>query len=154
MRKLLEHIIPVVGDLSLRSVATLRKKEPDAFLRYRDALTRITDEFLRNHKHLTKKDAQEIFHDYIESEVRKIREAITSKRKSAAKQFAAGAVGLFASVAIGAFALPVPPPVVTAVQAGSALLLGNTAKECLAHSNERANDFYFLLRLTQAARRH
>jgi hypothetical protein len=154
IEKLLSHIIPVVGDLSLRSVVALRKKEPEAFQRYRDALTRIIDEFLRSHKRLTKKDAEELFHDYIESEVRKIRQAITSKRKSAAKQFAAGATGLFASVAIGAFALPVPLPIVTAVQAGSALLLGNTARECLAHSEERTNDFYFLLRLAQAAGRH
>jgi hypothetical protein len=154
VRKMLSHIVPVVGDLSLRAVLRLRKKEPDAFVRYRDALTRIINEFLRTHTRLTKRDAEEIFHDYIESEIRKIRQAITSKRKSAAKQFAAGAAGLFASVAIGAFGLPVPAPVVTAVQAGTALLLGNTARECLAHSEDRTNNFYFLLRLTQAAGRH
>jgi hypothetical protein len=153
VRKMLSHVIPVVGDLSLRAVARLRNSEPEAFARYRDALTRIIDKFLRQHKRLTKKEAQEIFHDYIEAEVRKIRQLITSKHKSAAKQFLAGAAGLFASVAIGAFALPIPPPVVTTVQTGSALLLGSAAKECLAHSDERTNDFYFLLRLRQAAGR-
>jgi hypothetical protein len=132
----------------------LRSKEPEAFARYREALTRIIDEFLRDHKHLTKKDAEEIFRDYIDAEVRKIRELIMSKRKSAAKQFLAGVAGLVASVAIGAFGLPVPPPVATTVQAGGALLLSNAAKECLAHSEERTNDFYFLLRLTQAAGKH
>jgi hypothetical protein len=154
VRKMLSHIIPVVGDLSLRAVIRLRKTEQEAFSRYRDALTRIIDEFLRGHKRLTKKDADEIFHDCIESELRRIRQLITSKRKSAAKQFAAGAAGLFASVAVGAFSLPVPPPVVTAVQAGSALLLGHTARECLSHSEERTNDFYFLLRLKQAGGWH
>lgn len=154
VREMLSHIVPVVGDLSLRAVVRLRNSEPESFARYRDALTRIIDEFLRDHKRLTKKDAQEIFHDYIDTEVRKIRQLLMSKRKSAAKQFLAGAAGLFASVAIGAFALPIPPPVVATVQTGGALLLGNAAKECLAHSDERTNDFYFLLRLTQAAGKH
>jgi hypothetical protein len=35
VRKLLSHIIPVVGNLSLRAVVQLRKKEPDSFVRYR-----------------------------------------------------------------------------------------------------------------------
>ena len=151
VQKMLAHIVPVVGDLSLQSVARLRKREPDAFERYRSALTRIIDEFLSKHKRLSKKEANEIFHDYIEAEVRKIRQLITSKRKSSAKQFLAGAAGLFASVAIGAFALPIPLPLAAAVQTGGALLLGNAAKECLGHSEERTNDFYFLLRLMDAS---
>jgi hypothetical protein len=154
VQTMLAHIIPVVGDLSLHSVARLRKKEPEAFARYRAALTKIIDEFLRDHKRLTKRDAAEIFHDYIEAEVRKIRQLLTSKRKSAAKQFLAGAAGLFASVAIGAFALPIPPPVATAVQTGGSLLMGNAARECLAHSDERSNDYYFILRLIEATGRH
>ena len=154
VRRMLSHIIPVVGDLSLRAVVRLRQKEPESFARYRDALTRIIDEFLRDHKRLSKNDAREIFQDYIDAEIRKIRRLITSKRKSAAKQFLAGAAGLFATVAIGAFALPVPPPVVTTVQAGGGLLLGSAAKECLAHSDERTNDFYFLLRLAGMAGKH
>jgi len=154
VEKLLSHVIPVIGDLSLRGVVALRKKEPDAFARYRDALTKITDEFLKDRKRITKKDAAEIYHDYIESEVRRIQQAITSKRKSAAKQFVAGAAGLFASVAIGAFALPVAQPVIDVVKTGGAMLLGHAARECLGHSDERANDFYFLLRLSHAAARH
>jgi hypothetical protein len=154
VRNMLSHIIPVIGDLSLRAVVRLRAKEEESFARYRDALTKIIDEYLRDHKRLTKKDAREIYHDYIQSEVAKIRGLITSKRKSAAKQFLAGAAGLFATVAMGAFSLPVPPSVVATVQAGSGLLLGNVAKECLAHSDERTNNFYFLLRLTQLAGRH
>jgi hypothetical protein len=54
--KMLSHVIPVVGDLSLRRVVQLRSKEPEAFARYREALTRIIDEFLRDHKRLTKND--------------------------------------------------------------------------------------------------
>ena len=151
VEKLLSHVIPVIGDLPLRNVVALRKKEPDAFARYRDALTKITDEFLRDRKHITKRVAAEIFHDYIESEVRRIQQAITSKRKSAAKQFVAGAAGLFATVAIGAFALPIAQPVVDVIKTGGAMLLGNAARECLGHSDERSNDFYFLLRLSHAA---
>ena len=151
VRRLLSHVIPVVGNMPLRAVVHLRKKEPEVFVQYRNALTRITDEFLRGRKRLTKKDAAEIYHDNIESEVNRIQQAITSKRKAAANQLFAGAAGLFATVVIGGFALPIAPPIVAALKAGSAMLLGNVAKECFAHSNERMNDFYFLLRLSQAA---
>lgn len=145
VRELLSHIIPVVGHLSMREVVKLRKTEGESFLRYRAALTKIIDEFLRQHKKLTKKDAREIFHDYIEREVLNIEGLIFSKRKAASKQFVAGAAGLFASVAIGAFAVPFPPLVTAAVAGASSLLMGNAAKESLSHSPETANDFYFLL---------
>jgi hypothetical protein len=95
----------------LRQVIRLRKNEGEVFARYRDALTLITDEFLQSRKRISKRDTAEIYNDYIASEVRRIQQAITSKRKSSVKQLLAGAAGLFANVAVGAFALPVPTPV-------------------------------------------
>jgi len=155
LHHLLAHLVPLMGDLPVETLMRIRREERDSFVRYRYALHQLLSEVVAKKKRTSKREIQELFREKIEPEIKRMKSELKLERKRQAKRIVGGAVGLAASVALGAFGGFLPLLAKGAAVAGSAMiggrLLSKAAEQVCEHgANLREkNDFYFLLRAAQ-----
>jgi hypothetical protein len=152
----LMHSVPILAELSIATLARIRREERDSFESYRKAITQITSDVLHPSRKLSKRKAQALLKDSIEPELIRLRNEIRYERRRQTKRIAGGLATIAAGIAIGAFGgLPVAiggALTGVAVLTGGRLLgkAGEVACEHGANLRQQ-NDLYFLLRLEQEA---
>jgi hypothetical protein len=149
----LTHEIPLFSQLSLDSLVRLRREEPDAFSRYRNALDEIVRAHVQSRGGLTRSDARQIYLDRLRPEIENLesqakRSRITALKAMGRKTAATGAIlglGLYTKCLTNAGDI---------LKVAGVSLLAGLAEQALSSAQKnpdvvRDSDFYFLLRIKQ-----
>jgi hypothetical protein len=147
----LHHEVPLLGEVSLRHILSLRVSEYDSFQLYRDALKQVVRDCISSGHPCTPKTARDICSDVILPQVRKLRTEARSKRRSAARKTLASTAAVTAAIGIGAISGMIPPTLERVFQIGGIALAGKLGDLLGAiekyPSEVRSHNMYFLLRL-------
>jgi hypothetical protein len=144
----LTHSIPLLGDFSLATAVRIRKEEPDAFLVYRGALTKIVREAVKESGTLTEERAVEIVADILQPKVAKIRQLEATERTRASKKSKVWLGVTAAALTLGFFKGLTPTEY--SLLGSSLFGLVDSLTQLKANPNAIRNEnFYYLLRLTQ-----
>jgi hypothetical protein len=150
----LAHEVPMFSELSLATAVRIRREDGDAFVAYRDALNRIMRDHLAAGGGVSAQDARQIFCEFVEPKLRKLRARAEGEKKS--RRNKALAKGLIPAVLItlGLFGglLPAQWSELLKVIGGFGLAreLGETLSTLGGDTAEvKSDEFYFLLRVAR-----
>jgi hypothetical protein len=147
----LTHSIPMFAGLPLHEIAQLRKEEPDAFIRYRNALGGIVRDHVQNPKGMTEKDAKGLYADWLKPELDGLEVAAHGAWKTGAARLAQKVAVTAAVVALGVYTNVLSAEVATVLKALGLTYLVSTADAAIAESRAasatvKKHSLYFLLR--------
>jgi hypothetical protein len=150
--RLLTHELPMLKRIDMGRIVSIRRREADTFIAYRQALSKAMGEVLTSSDPPSRNDAIQLYRDVLRPEVDKIEARF---RRSRRQQFvAAGTTALvYTGVMAISIATGVLPPTATALLGlvGGAESVNTIVKAVgtsLAPPEPlRANDFYFLWRV-------
>jgi hypothetical protein len=146
----LTHEIPLLSNLDIREVLTMRKEEPTAFDQYRVALSGILTDYVRPRKTVGTLEAKKIYRERLLPElVRLRREVETHQRKMHRKSVVTAATaGLIVALGItaGLTSTELAAMGTGALMGGLSGLLGEASAEPDLVKN---NQMYFLLKLAE-----
>jgi hypothetical protein len=141
------HALPLLDDLPLSRLVTIRREERDSFARYRLAIRLILTEVANRKKRVGEREVRELFREQIEPKLAQMKSELYQERKRQIRRIVGGVGAMAASLALGAFGRILP----LAAGGLGGTLLSKAALSTCEHgaSLKEKNDFYFLLRLTQ-----
>ena len=143
----LTHAIPILDELPTATVVRIRNEEPDSFLRYRVALSKILTEYIKARKHVEPSEAKQIYADLLLPEILRLRSETKNYRKAkmagAIKKGASSAI----AVTLGLFGGFSPEVTAALIAAGVTGLLDVVSENQKAKSEIRNENFYFLLKI-------
>jgi len=147
----LTHSIPMFPDLPLHTIAELRREEPEAFLRYRNALTGIIRDHVQDPKGLTEKDARALYVDWLRPELDGLETAAKGSWKVGAARVAQKAAVTGAVVALGVYTNLLSAAGAAILKALGLTYVANTIDEAIGETRRASEDvkkhnLYFLLR--------
>ena len=154
IQKYLTCLVPVVGNIDLVDLIQLRKKEEDAFIVFRNVLGKTVDEYIKNNKEFTERDAKQIYGDVLQPQVAKLNTRVQSAKRHFVKNSSAKVVSWVGAISLGVY-LGLLPSEFAAVAGALGLvpLIANVTNEILARNNSedeiRKEDVYFLWKITQ-----
>ena len=158
--ELLNHTVPLLGDLSIETLLRIRREERDSFLKYRSALNRVLKDVAGRQKHVGKREVRDLYKQVIEPQLIGMRAEMHQERRRQIRRIVGGLGTLAATVSLGIFGGVVPLVIKGTVAAAGAMvggrLLSKAAEAQCEHGAmlKEKNDFYFLLRLTQETEVH
>lgn len=144
------HRVPVIQNIDINDIVTLRKKDGESFDVYRDNINSI----LKKYDTLDSKAMLEIQRDIINPELHKIKHTITNSKKSILKSTVNNVLLLSAGVGIGVFKglLPMDYASVMGVIGGIPTITNLTSSIINGGSETaKSNQFYFLYELGKRA---
>ena len=150
----LTHQIPLLETVPIPTIIRLRHEEPDAFVKYRNSVNDIAEQFIRDCKELSESEVRDVVNDKFKRPVQELFADAEAKENRLAKKSAQRAVISTALVSLGVFGGIFPAHVRELIQTlGAFSLVKDAAKAftTLGETDEdlRKNNFYFLLRLRQ-----
>ena len=145
----LTHALPLLADASLADIVRIRKEDRESFAAYQHEITALTREALDGN--LSKSEAREAFKSKLLPKITRIEKELATERSKLKKYLGFGTAGIAASVAIGAFGLPLLTAVPVATVATGLLAKGVQRAVEATPEIKQNNDLYFLVRLLQQA---
>ena len=151
------HTIPLFEEVSVETALELRAKEPEAFLNYRSALSKILGEYVRAGKAVTEAEARDIYEDRLLPELHNLeaqaRAQARSSRRRATRKLATSSVLVAFGVYAGLFSPHMADMVKVAAGFGLVKEMTEAVGELICSPSEIQNhNLYFLLRLKQESR--
>jgi hypothetical protein len=150
----LNHVVPVLAELSLSTLVRIRGEERDSFESYRQAITGIANDVLDRHKQLLKREALEMLRSLVEPQLIRIKKDVHYERKRQTNRVVGGLAAVAAAIGIGAYGGF--PAIATTAAAGALAVTGGgllrkAAEVACEHGPNlrQQNDLYFLARLEQ-----
>jgi len=150
----LTHSIPILGDLSIRSVLKVRRDDRESFLIYRDTITNILKDHLSRGSELSERDTNQIYNDVQRPELIRLERAVRDHRRAHRRDTLAKLVGPAAVMSLGFASGLVPNELQKLFVALGGLKVLNDMTEAVASIRERPDEvrnhsLYFLLQLAQ-----
>jgi hypothetical protein len=151
----MNHEIPLLAELPLRRLLTIRRSDYESFLSYRAAMQQLIRDCIATGGHIDRDSAREICLDIIAPQVRKLRVDAKVKRKSAIRKAIGGTAAVSAAIGLGLLSGMIPPELQRVFQIGGVALagkLGDIIGAIEKHPSEiRSHNMYFLLKLISQA---
>jgi hypothetical protein len=156
--KYLSSMVPFAGDVPISKLLILRKREEEAFQRYRSALDAITKEAASQGTGLTVNGARAIYSDIIAPELARLDQIIAEAKRDLIKAPLAAVVGTAAIISFGVYSGMVPAELTAVASAlGLTKTIYDTASQLVnladVKSRIRPEKFYFLWRVMHASRK-
>lgn len=152
----LTHTIPLLKEIPIRTVLKVRRSEPEAFLNYRSAVTKIVRDYVRKGTTIRDNDASEIYLDVLKPQLDALDSQARNVRRIELKRSAAKIVISSALVGLGIYGGLLSPHMVDIVKTIGGFSVGKDLLETIAEIQKNPTDvknhnLYFLLRLKQAS---
>jgi hypothetical protein len=152
----LTHTVPLMNDVPIKTILTLRRNEPEAFQNYRSTLTGIVRTHIRNGKPVTDSEAKEIYLDVLKPQLDALQVQAETARRTPLRKGALRVVATSALIGLGIYSGILPSHVADLVKTiGGFSVTKDLADTFLAIQRNppeiRNNNLYFLLRLKQEA---
>jgi hypothetical protein len=153
--KYLTTIVPFAPDVPIGALFKLRQRESEAFLVFRDSLTKAVDT-VSSERTFDKHDAQELYSDVVLPSLSQLDVRVKSAQKDLIKGTGTKALAWSAALGIGILSGIVPKSIESAVQAmGVAKIMADLAEGGLkSHQRPEAirqDKMYFLWKVRQHA---
>lgn len=158
IRQHLTAIVPYVQDVPIRDLLRLRRREPEAFILFRQSLNDAVDEVRRAKGDFTDRDARAIHGDILAPKLALLDAKVKSARRGLVKSTAKKAAAWAGAITFGMYAGVVPSDYVAAASAlGLTQVVADLATG-LAGSGEakeqmRSEDMYFLWRVREKTKK-
>jgi hypothetical protein len=150
---LLKQELPLLSELPLRRVLSIRRNERDVFLLYRNALSGVVKQYLKPGNELTEAASREIFTDSILPQLLKLKVDASARRRSARRRSMTKVMAPFAAVGLGMIAGLIPAEMKEIFKAGGVAAATQLADLLTSLEKNPAevhsHNFYFLFRLSQ-----
>jgi hypothetical protein len=148
----LSHEIPLPSDLPIRTILSIRSKDHESFLLYRQALKKIVRDSV-NDGDLTVERAKQIAGDVLGPQLRKLNIDSKAKRRALVKRSTAKMAAMPLMVTVGVMS-GLSPDILRAIFALAGVSLAGQVAEKLAAIEKnptevRSHDMFFLLRTMQ-----
>jgi hypothetical protein len=154
----LEMLVPFLSDVPISDLLTLRKKEGDAFIRFRAALKQAVEEFKSAGPSFTAKDAKTLHADFIAPELSRLNQKVAEAKRDVLKIPMSSAVGTVAAIGFGLYTGLIPAELRIAAEAlGITKIVSDAVGKIVEKSDIRATvrpeQFYYLWKVQQASRK-
>lgn len=158
---MLEHmtsLVPVAMDVPIQSLLKLRRNEHEAFLMFRQAISKAIDEVRAAKGEFTARDARGIYGDILEPELARLDAKVKSARRTLVKRSVTKAASWVGAISIGMYAGFVPSDLMAAASAlGLTQIVASLASDLLgsvaAKDQIRSEDMYFLWRIREKGKK-
>lgn len=149
--ELLTHSVPLLNNVPIETVVRLRRENPEAFVRYRNALNKILQDHLRRDSAITEADARALFRDELQPSLDDLSFRAQHQWRLNIKKASRRTLALTATVAVGIMAGLLPHAAADVLR-----LLGITAASGIVEQGIEAlstddgvkqHDLYYLLRM-------
>jgi hypothetical protein len=150
---LMKQQVPLLSELPIRRVISIRRSEHDAFLLYRNALSSTVKQYLKPGNGLSQTEAAQIYSDVIAPQLLKLKVKVAARKRSAGRRSLAKVIAPFAAVGIGMITGLIPAQlkeIFRAAGVATATQIAEVLTSMEKHPAEvHSNNFYFLFRLSR-----
>ncbi len=148
--KTLTHSIPMFADLPMDTIVRLRREEPEAFLRYRAALSGVIRDHVQGPQILSVREARAIYADWLKPELDSL-EAVAKKKWEPLRRISRRAIVTAAVVALGLYTKILTSDAPAILKALGLSAVANAVDGAIdevegAPSEIKKHNLYFLLR--------
>jgi hypothetical protein len=155
----LTALVPFVSSLRIEDLIALREHEGDAFLAFRQALTKAVEDYRKcQNRRFNARDASQLYGDVIEPGLAKLDQAVNAAKQKLLKGSAAKVVAWAGAISFGLYAGFLPKELAQAAAAlGLTKILAElgspVVRSAFARDSLATNDMYFLWRVREVARK-
>lgn len=154
IEKYLTCLVPVAENVKLEDLIHLRSNEEDSFILFRNALGKAVDEYIKNNREFTERDAKQIYGEILQPQVARLNVAVQNAKKHFVQNTSAKVASWVGAISLGVYAGFLPTELAAAAGAlGLVPLIANVANEILSQKNSedqiRKEDIYFLWKVSQ-----
>ena len=151
----MQHSIPLLSEVPLRTALAIREEDPDSFLLYRNSISQLVHEYMGNAGELTKARAKQICEDILGPQLLRLRLEARAKTRSAFRKSTAKAAVPAAMLTLGLVSGLVPHVLREIFTLGGIALTGQLAETIASIEQNpaeiKSHNLYYLLRLTQSS---
>jgi hypothetical protein len=153
----LSSIVPFVRDLDPYSLLELRKREEEAFVVFRSALSQVVDEFRASRSDFTEKHARQLYSEALAPKLAKLDQKITEGKKGLVSSALLKPAAWVGSITFGQYLGFTPDGLrAAAASLGLARPMAEYLEKLLPQLNPEAairnDEMYFLWKVRQASR--
>ena len=154
VRKHLTCLVPLVKDITPRDVLKIREYEQEAFILFRQALSKAVDESLKSTGELTPRIARGIYQDIVRPQLAILDQKVKKANRKLVKGTVFKAASWTAAIAFGLYTGILPESLAKAAGAlGMTKVLADTIEGILGSANSeegiQTSDMYFLWKVKQ-----
>lgn len=158
IEKYLTCLVPIAENVSLKDLIHLRNNEEDSFILFRNALGKAVDEYIKNNREFTERDAKQIYGEILQPQLAKLNTTVKNAKKHFVQNTSAKVVSWVGAISLGIYAGFLPTELAAAAGAlGLVPLIANVTNEILSQKNSeeqiRKEDVYFLWKVSQKGKR-
>lgn len=102
-QKHLTSVVPFIDGASFKDLIKIRHGEAEAFISYRQSLSKAIDEYKQHQKSLTEKEAKELYSEFIRPELAKLDKKVKAAKKHIVKKATRSVVSLGAALSFGIY---------------------------------------------------
>ena len=151
----IELVVPFVRDVPLGALVKLRKREAEAFVRFRGALNRAVSGAMGS-GHRSRRDLDAVYRDVLHPELARLQGRVREAKRDLILKPLSAAVGVTAAVTVGVYSGLLGGPIADIAQAlGLTKVLGDTVTEAVratdVRKSVRSEEMYFLWRARRLA---
>lgn len=155
--KHLSSIVPFVEDVAITDLIKLRKREEEAFIRYRHALNEAIDEF-REGSTFTERDAKTLYSDVIAPRLSSLEQGIKDAKRDMVRKPLTSIGALVGVISFGMYTGFLPTEVIAMAKAlGFSKFAYDVLEKALSlkdtEKNIRSEDLYFLWKVRRTTQR-
>jgi hypothetical protein len=152
MLETLVHEVPLLTDVPVADVLALRSQQRDAFVIYRDALSRIAEEHLAQGHPMSAQDAATLYAEVLAPKLSRLRLETEVFKKAQRKRAGVKIVAAGALVGLGVIGGIFPPQISELMKAiGGVSLLKDLFESIVGTTDQpssvQSHELYFLLKL-------
>jgi hypothetical protein len=153
----LSSMVPFVEDVAITDLIKLRKREEDAFIRYRHALNQAIDEF-REGNAFTERDAKTLYSDVIAPRLSSLEQGIKDAKRDLVRKPLTSVGALVGVISFGMYTGFLPSEVIAMAKAlGLSKFAYDVLEKALSlkdtEKNIRSEDLYFLWKVRRTAQK-
>ena len=155
-QRYLTSVVPFAGDVDISDVLKLREREPEAFILYRQALTKAIREVRDKKGTFRERDAQQLYSDVIEPNLARLDAGIVAAKRGLRKSVRRNILGWTAALSFGVYAGFVSKDLAAIAGAlGLTKVIADLANLAMTKSDGeeaiRSEEMYFLWKMRKSA---
>ena len=145
----LTTLVPFLGDISIRNLIALRKREAESFLRFRSSLKRCIDEFLKQSQPLSNKSAKQLYSDVIAPELARMDENVKAAKRDLVSSAFRTSIATVGAISFGIYTGLLPTELVKLAELIGVTNVGSDILQKVmalgdAEKTIRNNDLFYL----------
>ncbi|MFZ5858837.1 MAG: hypothetical protein ACOYZ6_18575 [Chloroflexota bacterium] len=147
-------LVPFIQNIDPHKLITLREKEEESFILFRDGLNKAISEHQKQKTNFTTRDAQEIYSEFVQPQLAHLDATVKSAKRNLIKGTSIKVLSWAGAISFGLYTGFLPSSVAAMASAlGLTKIIADLASDVLKNSNQedqiRSENMYFLWKVKQ-----